>query len=205
SADTSAQLWQVPPEKASIDSGLSDGEPLQALQGHPEEVYACEFVGENLLLTASVDCLFLWDLQSGARLHQASGSQQPQISGQAVPARWRPGYVFSAKSQPGGTLVATACSDGVLRVWDLRSQQLHTVCSLPLHEGMAAACAWDAHGHCLSSIATNGSITAMEALHNCTHVSHSLKPCYALTRLKMALSWPVQVGQQRSGGRITML
>lgn len=82
-------------------------------------------------------------------------------AGQAVPARWRPGYVFSAKSQPGGTLVATACSDGVLRVWDLRSQQLHTVCSLPLHEGMAAACAWDAHGHCLSSIATNGSITAM--------------------------------------------
>ena len=82
-------------------------------------------------------------------------------AGQAVPARWRPGYVFSAKTQPGGSLVATACSDGVLRVWDLRSQQLHTVCSLPLHEGMAAACAWDAHGHCLSSIATNGSITAM--------------------------------------------
>jgi WD40 repeat protein len=82
-------------------------------------------------------------------------------AGQAVPARWRPGYVFSAKTQPGGSLVATACSDGVLRVWDLRSQWLHTVCSLPLHEGMAAACAWDAHGHCLSSIATNGSITAM--------------------------------------------
>ena len=58
-------------------------------------------------------------------------------------------------------MVATACSDGVLRVWDLRSQRLHTVCSLPLHEGMAAACAWDAHGHCLSSVATNGSITAM--------------------------------------------
>ena len=32
-----------------------------------------------------------------------------------------------------------------------------------------------------------------EALHNCTHASHSLKACYALTHLEMALSWPVQV------------
>lgn len=162
SADTTAQLWRVLPEKASIGSGPSDGDLIQTLQGHPEEVYACEFVGNNQLLTASVDCLFLWDLQSGACLHQVPGSQQPQTSGQAVPARWRPGYVFSAKTQPGGTLVATACSDGVLRVWDLRSQQLHTVCSLPLHEGMAAACAWDTYGHCLSSIATNGSITTVD-------------------------------------------
>ncbi|DBB01735.1 hypothetical protein WJX77_008173 [Trebouxia sp. C0004] len=181
SADTTAQLWRLPPEKVSIDSGLSDGDPIQTLQGHPEEVYACEFVGENQLLTASVDCLFLWDLQSGACLYQAPGSQQPQTSGQAVPARWQPGYVFSAKTQPGGSLVATACSDGVLRVWDLRSQQLHTVCSLPLHEGMAAACAWDAHGHCLSSIATNGSITAMDmrTQHTiwCTTASCGLRDC----------------------------
>jgi len=104
-------------------------------------------------------------------------------AGQAVPARWRPGYVFSAKTQPGGSLVATACSDGVLRVWDLRSQQLHTVCSLPLHDGMAAACAWDAHGHCLSSIATNGSITAMVNSRCCNvnlpgrHSAHFLMLC----------------------------
>ncbi len=91
-------------------------------------------------------------------------------AGQAVPPRWRPGYVFSAKTQPGGSLVATACSDGALRVWDLQSQRLHTVCSLHLHEGMAAACAWDAHGHYLSSIATNGSITAMVNIRCCNIV-----------------------------------
>ena len=83
------------------------------------------------------------------------------ISGQAVPTRWQPGYIFSAKIQPGGSLVATACSDGVLRVWDVRTQQLQSVCSLPLHEGMTAACAWGAHGHCITSVATNGIVTAV--------------------------------------------
>ncbi len=32
-----------------------------------------------------------------------------------------------------------------------------------------------------------------EALHKCTHASHSLKACYALTHRKTALVWPVQV------------
>ena len=83
-----------------------------------------------------------------------------ELAGQ-TPARWQPGYIFSAKPQPGGSLVATACSDGVMRVWDLRSGQLHSVCSLALHEGMAAACAWDPRGHCVASVATDGNITAL--------------------------------------------
>ena len=41
------------------------------LQGHPEEVYACEFLSDNRLLTASADKLFLWDLNTGTQLQQA--------------------------------------------------------------------------------------------------------------------------------------
>ena len=51
------------------------------VQGHAEEVYACEFLGQDGLLTASADRLFLWDLQSGTCLQQAPGSPQSQPDG----------------------------------------------------------------------------------------------------------------------------
>jgi len=41
-------------------------------------------------------------------------------------------------------------------------------------------------------------LVMQEALHKCTHASHSLKACYPLTHLKMALSWPVQVSNMES-------
>ena len=38
----------------------------------------------------------------------------------ATPERWQPGHVFSVRPQPAGagTLLAAACSDGALRIWD---------------------------------------------------------------------------------------
>ena len=48
----------------------------RVVQGHPEEVYACEFLGQHYLLTASADQLFLWDLESGTCLQRVSGSQE---------------------------------------------------------------------------------------------------------------------------------
>jgi len=41
-----------------------------ALQGHPEEVYACEFVGGGgrQMVTASADELVLWDLETRQRM-----------------------------------------------------------------------------------------------------------------------------------------
>lgn len=78
-----------------------------------------------------------------------------------LPARWQPGYIFGAEAQPGGTLVATACSDGILRIWDGHSSQLQTVCNVPLYQGMTAACAWDANGCCVASVATNGDMVVL--------------------------------------------
>lgn len=130
-------------------------------QGHPEEVYACEFLDQNHLLTASSDRLFLWDIETGACIQQASGTPVSPDQGQ-LPARWQPGYIFSAEAQPSGSLVATACSDGVLRVWDCRFGQMQNVCSVPLYRGMTAACAWDAEGHCIASVATNGEMVALD-------------------------------------------
>ena len=38
----------------------------------------------------------------------------------AMPERWQPGHVFSVRPQPAsaGVLLAAACSDGALRIWD---------------------------------------------------------------------------------------
>lgn len=33
---------------------------------------------------------------------------------------WRPAYIFGCAAQPGGLLVATACSDGIVRLWMMR-------------------------------------------------------------------------------------
>ena len=48
------------------------------MQGHPEEVYACEFLPENRLLSASADKLYLWDLETGTQLQESQ--QSPHTS-----------------------------------------------------------------------------------------------------------------------------
>ena len=83
-----------------------------------------------------------------------------------LPARWQSGSIFSAKPQPAGSLIATACSDGVLRLWDLRSGSLANALSLPLFHGMTAACAWEPNGHCIASAATGGDICALVSFHS---------------------------------------
>ena len=41
-------------------------------QGHPEEVYGCEFVGgSGSLVSGSGESLFLWDVATGRRLCEA--------------------------------------------------------------------------------------------------------------------------------------
>ena len=52
-----------------------------AVQGHPEEVYACEFLDQSTLLTASADRLFLWDMDLGACVQEASCTPGPLHQG----------------------------------------------------------------------------------------------------------------------------
>lgn len=51
------------------------------VQGHPEEVYACEFLDQSKLLTASADRLFLWDMEIGACIQEASCTPGPLHQG----------------------------------------------------------------------------------------------------------------------------
>lgn len=52
------------------------------VQGHPEEVYACEFLDQSHLLTASADRLFVWDMELGTCVHEVSCTPGPLDQGQ---------------------------------------------------------------------------------------------------------------------------
>jgi len=64
-------------------SSLSPGRQVALLEGHPEEVYHCEFMqvdgdasgsiggGRLLLLVASSESLFVWDVRSKALIQKA--------------------------------------------------------------------------------------------------------------------------------------
>ena len=102
SADTTVQLWQIPDlhkedgssaaqihcvqtlqvhglcmHNTSCQSQLT----VQSMQGHPEEVYACEFVEQTHLLSASADSLFLWNTETNTCLQKASGMPSPLHQG----------------------------------------------------------------------------------------------------------------------------
>ena len=51
------------------------------MQGHPEEVYACEFLDESNVLTASADRLFLWNMEIGTCIQEASCTPGPVHQG----------------------------------------------------------------------------------------------------------------------------
>ena len=51
------------------------------MQGHPEEVYACEFLDQSHLLTASADRLFLWDMELGTCVQEATCTPAPLDQG----------------------------------------------------------------------------------------------------------------------------
>lgn len=70
--------------------------------------------------------------------------------------------------------MATACSDGVLRLWDTSASQLQQ-CSVPLYGGMSAACAWDPDGLCIASVATSGDVVVVVGLLTLASL-HAIKP-----------------------------
>ncbi|GIL80500.1 hypothetical protein Vretifemale_9690 [Volvox reticuliferus] len=73
-------------------------------------------------MVASSESILIWSLQEGAVLQQANapGTSGSTIAPEAIMSGARPAYIFGVSRQPGGSLVATACCDGVVRLWSLR-------------------------------------------------------------------------------------
>ncbi|KAL2101708.1 hypothetical protein ACEWY4_003469 [Coilia grayii] len=111
--DAKIRTWLVP------EGGLTETliEPERVLQGHTEKIYSIKFhpQASGLLVSSSYDLTVrLWDVQSGQEVKKLLGHED-QIFGMA----W----------SPDGTLLATVCKDGKVRVYDPRKSDK------PIQEG----------------------------------------------------------------------
>lgn len=117
--------------------------PLFALEAHVDEITALHMRGETLVSGSSDKTLRQWDLVKGRCVQTldvlwAAAQASSTIGG--TDAQWRPaGRAHSADADFVGALqcfdAALACgtADGMVRLWDLRSGQVHR--SLVGHTG----------------------------------------------------------------------
>ena len=86
---------------------------VDKLEGHPDQVYGCIFVGDGdgsgpILATAAGTDLHLWDLERAAVVSKVGHEPIPVEAGSE---RWEPGFLFSLASDGGArNLLASACS-----------------------------------------------------------------------------------------------
>jgi WD40 repeat protein len=177
-----------------------------ALQGHPEEVYACIFLQQQQqqqqqqgggeatahcgasperLVTASGESLFLWDLATQRLLQQAAPPPAPGDAA-AVPERWRPGYLFGVAAQPEGPLLGAACSDGRLRLWARQGgdASLAPLATLPWNAAMGADCCW-APGGLFCAVAKDGAAIVLDVRRGaCLHHLQLDAPLLSCTLLQ---------------------
>ncbi|BDA49586.1 probable WD repeat and SOCS box-containing protein 1 [Coccomyxa sp. Obi] len=169
SADTTVRLWRFEASEDSVAVPRYGAEEAGCLEGHPEEVYGCEFVsggGNSLqLATGSSENVYLWDVATATRLSEAGPPSDLRdiAGGGSIPERWQPGYVFSLAAQPeGGKLMAACCSDGSVRAWAHESDGLSPVTGVRLHNAMGSAAAWHADGHRIAATFIDGSISVLD-------------------------------------------
>ena len=73
--------------------------------------------------------------------------------------------MFSVRQQPGGKLLAAACSDGSLRTWCYEGGHLSPHRRLDCHRDIGSAVAFAPDGHHLASVAKNGDIVLWVCAH----------------------------------------
>lgn len=79
---------------------------------------------------------------------------------------WKPAYIFGCSRQPAcaeGGIFATACSDGIVRLWELKPGascltylDMHVV-----HKGICTACAFNSRGTELAVTCRDGSVAVL--------------------------------------------
>lgn len=87
-------LWGAKLDEAG---GSYSAEEVARIPGHPEEVYAIEFIKgkPSQVLTGSGECLFLWDSEAGSLLHMVQAESGAFVEGREWhPEPGEPGAVF---------------------------------------------------------------------------------------------------------------
>ncbi|XP_064607683.1 coronin-7-like isoform X2 [Liolophura sinensis] len=102
--DGRIRIWEVPDD---LEGTLT--EPQDYLIGHTEKVFFIRFhpLAQDVLVSASYDLtLRVWDLTDNSERYQLHGHTD---------------HIFCASWSPDGRLLATACRDRKLRIFDPRS------------------------------------------------------------------------------------
>jgi len=114
SEDTTVKLWQIP------EGGLTENmnEATQTLTAHRKKVGTCVWnpVASNILATTSSDnCAKVWDVEAGKEI-VSNTNDFPDLMNDTAWNR-------------NGSLLAVACKDKQLRVWDPRQNSVAQTCS----------------------------------------------------------------------------
>ncbi|KXZ50573.1 hypothetical protein GPECTOR_16g748 [Gonium pectorale] len=121
---------------------------------------------ESHVLAASSESLFVWSLQEGCVVQQADapGTSGSTITQADIMGGARPAYVFGVARQPGGSLVATACCDGAVRLWSMRpTGHLDWAGQVALPEQpMCVGCAFTADGARLGVVTRQGRLVELD-------------------------------------------
>jgi division protein 1 len=127
--------------------------PLFSLEAHVAEITALHFRGDTLVSGSADKTLRQWDLEKGRCVQTldvlwAAAQADVSIGSQSSGSQWRqPGRLPDATADFVGALqvfdAALACgtADGMVRLWDLRSGQVHR--SLVGHTGPISALQFD--------------------------------------------------------------
>lgn len=140
-------LAPKPKEPETPPVGAMDDTPLFTLDGHVDEVTALCFKDQTLISGSADKTLRQWDLQQG-RCVQTLDVMWAAAQASATSSAWGPsGRVSDTTADFVGALqvfdAALACgtADGMVRLWDLRSGQVHK--SLVGHTGPVTCLQFD--------------------------------------------------------------
>lgn len=128
SADATVKLWDI----------ANSSEPLlETFAAHLGEVTALNFHGTTLVSGSSDKTIRQWDMATGRCVQTLDvlwAAAQSSIGGDADDSRWRRQSALVGADRPAdfvGALqvfdaaLATGTADGVVRLWDLRTGQVH--------------------------------------------------------------------------------
>ncbi|SPO05864.1 related to CAF4 protein [Cephalotrichum gorgonifer] len=137
--------------------GTMDDCPLFTLQAHLDEITALDFRGDVLVSGSADKTLRQWDLEKGRCVQTldvmwAAAQASASLGASAMPGGGGGNWRHTARSSDGGAdfvgalqlfdaALACGTADGMVRLWDLRSGQVHR--SLVGHTGPVTCLQFD--------------------------------------------------------------